>query len=49
MDISKQNNYITWLKDIKSKIYTLQIKSAIAVNTNMLAFYWDLGKSIAQK
>lgn len=49
MDISKQNDYIAWLKDIKSEIYTLQIKSAIAVNTGMLSFYWDLGKSIAEK
>ncbi|MBN2663708.1 MAG: DUF1016 family protein [Bacteroidales bacterium] len=44
-----RTEYVTWLNEIKSKIYKLQVKAAIAVNTEMLLFYWDLGKDINDK
>ena len=47
--LSKDKDYIAWLNEIKSKVYKLQIKAAITVNTEMLHFYWDLGKDIKNK
>jgi predicted nuclease of restriction endonuclease-like (RecB) superfamily len=41
--------YIYWLSEIKSKIKSAQIKAALAANSEMIALYWDLGKSIIEK
>ena len=38
-----------WLIDLKSKIRSAQIKAAIAVNSALIEFYWDLGQMIAEK
>ena len=45
----KDKDYLLWINEIKEKINRLQIKAAIAVNHEMLAFYWDLGKGIVYK
>jgi len=45
LDIS----YKTWLKEIKQKIQSAQLKAAVNVNTHLLELYWELGKDIAQK
>ncbi len=42
-------DYKTWLIELKSKIRSTQIKAAIAVNSTLIEFYWDLGKMIAEK
>lgn len=36
--------YKDWLIELKSKIRSSQIKAAIAVNTALIEFYWELGK-----
>jgi predicted nuclease of restriction endonuclease-like (RecB) superfamily len=41
--------YKAWLIELKSKIRSSQIKAALAVNTVLIEFYWDLGHSIAEK
>ena len=41
--------YKQWLTDLKGKIRSAQIKAAIAVNAELILFYWDLGKMIAEK
>ena len=43
------NDYKLWLTDIKSKIRSSQIKAALAVNAELIIFYWELGKLISQK
>ena len=43
------NEYISWFKEIKAKVYRLQIKASIAVNVELLSFYWDLGRDIIEK
>jgi predicted nuclease of restriction endonuclease-like (RecB) superfamily len=48
MQISK-NEYQQWLTEIKSRIRVTQIKAAMAVNSQLIAFYWELGKSIYEK
>jgi predicted nuclease of restriction endonuclease-like (RecB) superfamily len=42
-------NYKAWLADIKSKIRNAQLKAAVAVNTQLLEFYWELGADIIEK
>ena len=41
--------YNNWLKSLKRKIKSAQLKAAVAVNTQLLELYWDMGKDIAQK
>lgn len=42
-------DYSSWLKELKSKIRSVQIKAAVKVNTEMLNFYWELGADIVEK
>lgn len=41
--------YKNWLTELKSKVRSSQIKAAIAVNSALIQFYWELGKMIAEK
>ncbi|MEO7312807.1 MAG: PDDEXK nuclease domain-containing protein [Chitinophagaceae bacterium] len=41
--------YTQWLKAIKIQIRNTQLKASIAVNTELIQFYWDLGKGIVEK
>lgn len=43
------NEYKNWLTELKSKIRSVQLKAAIAVNSALIGFYWELGKMIAEK
>ncbi len=42
-------DYKNWLAELKSKIRSAQLKAAIAVNSALIVFYWELGKMIADK
>jgi len=48
-NISKVNDYQLWLTSIKSKFQNSQIKAAVAVNKELLNFYWELGADIVEK
>jgi len=41
--------YKKWLADLKNKVRSIQIKAAIAVNKELLTFYWELGADIVQR
>ena len=41
------NEYREWIKSISYRFKQSQIKAACRVNTEMLRFYWSLGKDIA--
>jgi predicted nuclease of restriction endonuclease-like (RecB) superfamily len=41
--------YKAWLKSLKDKIQTSQIKAAIKVNQELLQLYWGLGQEIYEK
>ena len=41
--------YKNWLVELKTKIRSTQIKALIAVNSALINFYWELGKSINEK
>ena len=40
------NDYKQWLGELKTRIYSSQLKAAVKVNTELLRLYWDLGKDI---
>lgn len=42
-------NYKNWLIELKSTIQKSQIKAAIAVNSELIKLYWELGKQIVEK
>ncbi|MBS0499134.1 MAG: hypothetical protein JSR74_02275, partial [Proteobacteria bacterium] len=39
--------YTQWLVQLKTRFRAVQIKAAVAVNTELLQFYWALGADIA--
>jgi predicted nuclease of restriction endonuclease-like (RecB) superfamily len=45
----ENTEYKNWLVALKSKIRSTQIKAAIAVNSALIVFYWELGKMISEK
>lgn len=46
---SKSRNYNAWINDLKNRYRATQIKSAIAVNSALIEFYWNLGRDICDK
>jgi len=47
--IVKDSSYITLLNDLKEKVRSAQINSAITVNKELLILYWEIGKAITEK
>ena len=41
--------YKIWLGELKLKIRSVQLKAAVAVNSALIGFYWELGKMISEK
>jgi predicted nuclease of restriction endonuclease-like (RecB) superfamily len=42
-------DYSAFIKDVKQRIQTAQIKAAVRVNQELLTLYWDLGEQIIEK
>ena len=47
--LPQQPEYRAWLGDLKTRYRQVQLKAAVAVNTAMLQFYWELGADIVVK
>jgi len=43
------NDYKSWIVEVKLKIRSAQMKAAWAVNAALIEFYWDLGYMISEK
>ena len=43
------SEYKNWLYDLKKRYKSSQIKAAVKVNSELLKFYWSLGKDIVAK
>ena len=41
-------SYAEWLKNVKERIRLAQVKVALAANSELLDFYWDLGKMMVE-
>ena len=49
-EINKHNSeYKIWINELKNQVRSVQIKAAIAVNSALIEFYWELGKKISEK
>ena len=40
------SSYVEWLSDIKQRFRQSQTKASIRVNTEMLEFYWGIGRDL---
>jgi len=49
MELLSNKEYRNWLRAIKSKIRSIQIKAALSANKELIQFYFDLGKMIAEQ
>ncbi len=41
-------DYAQWIQDLSRRYRQSQLKAAVSVNTEMLRFYWDLGRDIVK-
>ncbi|WP_246052100.1 PDDEXK nuclease domain-containing protein [Desulfobotulus mexicanus] len=41
--------YTSWLRELKEKIRSVQVKAALAASRELILFYWELGEDISQK
>ena len=41
--------YAAWICELKRRYRATQIKAAVAVNSALIGFYWNLGKDISEK
>jgi predicted nuclease of restriction endonuclease-like (RecB) superfamily len=48
-EIANKKEYTDWIRSLKSKFRQSQLKAAVSVNHELLAFYWDLGHDIIEK
>ena len=43
------SDYREWLGQLKTRFRQVQLKAAVAVNSALLQFYWELGADIVAK
>jgi predicted nuclease of restriction endonuclease-like (RecB) superfamily len=48
-EIIKTTDYCNWISKLKQQIRYSQIKAAIAVNSQLIMLYWDMGRQIVEK
>lgn len=46
MELIVNQEYHTWLAEVKSKVRNVRVKAALAANRELIHFYFDLGKMI---
>lgn len=44
--VRKDKDYASWIEELSQRYRKSQIKAATHVNSEMLQFYWSLGKDI---
>lgn len=47
--LSNKKEYAEWIQELKTRYRQSKIKAAVHVNTELLSFYWSLGKDIVSK
>ena len=48
-DVFLDAEYARWIHDVKDRYRKTQIKAAVKVNSELLAFNWELGRDLAMK
>jgi predicted nuclease of restriction endonuclease-like (RecB) superfamily len=49
MNLTTSPDYRQWLGDLKTRFRHVQLEAAVAVNTQLLQFYWELGADIVAR
>lgn len=49
LDLSKNNDYRSWVKELKQQYLSARLKASIEANRTLLEYYWSLGRNIADK
>ena len=49
IDLSKNGDYRSWVKELKQRYLSARLKASIAANRTLLEYYWSLGRDIANK
>jgi predicted nuclease of restriction endonuclease-like (RecB) superfamily len=49
LEITKLEGYEPFLQRLKARVRSAQLKAAVAVNTELIGLYWELGKSIVEQ
>jgi predicted nuclease of restriction endonuclease-like (RecB) superfamily len=49
LDLTNLEGYESFLRALKERVRGAQLKAAIAVNTELIGLYWELGKSIVEQ
>ena len=44
--MNRDETYTKWIADLKSRYFHSQIKASIVVNSELLSYYWQLGRDI---
>ena len=47
--IHVNKEYAEWVKSLNQRFRQSQVKAAVKVNSEMLKFYWSLGKDIVER
>ncbi len=47
--IKIDDNYAGWIKDLSLRFRQSQIKAAVKVNSELIQFYWELGRDIVDR
>lgn len=47
--LQNHGEYTNWLGELKTRFRQVQLKAAVAVNTALLQFYWELGADIVAR
>ncbi|MDE6079323.1 MAG: PDDEXK nuclease domain-containing protein [Duncaniella sp.] len=49
LDLTKNNDYRSWVKELKQRYLSARLKAAVEANRTLLEYYWSLGRDIADK
>ena len=49
IDLSKNNDYRSWVKELKQRYLSARLKASVEANRTLLEYYWSLGRDIADK
>lgn len=45
----QRNQYVQFLKELKTKIRDTQIKAAASINRELIQLYWEIGQKLSEK
>jgi hypothetical protein len=49
MKIENNKTYFNFLEEIKKRVFSARISTAITINRNLVELYWDIGRMIVEK